>query len=140
MTRWLIVLLGCLALSGCGHTKTGTAEAAFEEAVAAVEAADAEKIESLLAPDFAGDYGREQVLAYAKQWFSRRPDIKITVLKHEKQENPQKPGQATFRSEVVVSSGKGLLPKRSSRVRVDTQWEYVDGRWLLRVAQWSRVR
>lgn len=137
MARWFITVLLILLTTSCASPSPDSPEAAFEDAVQAVETGNLEKLDGLLARDFTGDHSRGQVLAYARQWFSRRPDINVVILKHEKSTSP---GRVTFRSQLMVSSGSGLIPKRSSRVNVDTQWERENGRWVLRVAQVNRFR
>ena len=47
---------------------------------------------------------------------------------------------ATAQFQILVTGGGGLLPDRGQLFAVQTQWQRLDGDWLLSEANWEAVR
>lgn len=133
---WLPVLLVVFSLASCDHAVPGSPGEAFESLITCLETGDAERLDGLLSEDFVGASNRETTMAFARQAFGHRNKMRITILSQDEQDHG---ASATFRTKMLIVSGRGLVPRYSARLQVDTQWKKTKSGWILRVAQWHRI-
>lgn len=136
MCRLLAVFLGLFFLTSCSVSRPGTPEEAFDTLVSSIEEKDIERLDAILAEDFVGDADRVTTMSIAHQAFRRSSTPRIKVLSQEKQDGANR---VTFRTKMLIVSGRGVFPRHSARLQVDTQWQKTDQGWKLRVAQWHRL-
>lgn len=131
------LLLACSLLVGCSAPRQ-PAQEAFDDLVKAVEDSDVETIDGMLAPDFYGELNRQQAMELVKRWVGSPTRIRVSV--HEQGVSGDD-ASATLRTRLTVSAGGGIIPERSAKMMVETQWERrPDGRWHVVVGQWRQLQ
>lgn len=120
-------MVGCRDASPEAQVK-----AAFQRAVAAIEAGDAAGACEVLAPDFSGPEGLDRPSARLYlTGMLRREKVGITVFSDTLE---RKGNRLLQRVEVLVTSRApgGLLPQDAGRRTYELTWEEVKGDWRLR--------
>ena len=137
LTLWAAGLVLACSM-GCSGPDPNSPQAAFESLIQAVEDGNADKMETLLAPDFVGETTRAATVVLAREWLRRDSSRDISIRDFHVREQGN---NATITATVTLTSkGPGIFPRYMSQWHVETQWRRGVGGWKVRVGQWSRIR
>lgn len=140
LVRNVLLVLGSLALVACSSSSPEDAlNEAAERLQASLESRQAGAVARQLHDDFLAQqyYNRQAARQQMLGLFMRYKNVNILVVNRQCQLDAGFNYRGQCTAQVAVTGAQGLIPERLEYYRVSSDWELVEGEWLLHRLDWE---
>ena len=140
LVRNSLFVLGALAMAACSSTSPEDAlNEAAERLQASLQSRQAGAVARQLHDDFLAQqhYNRQAVRQQMLGLFMRYKSVNILVVNRQCQLDTGFNYRGQCTAQVAVTGAQGLIPERLEYYRVSSEWEWVEGEWLLHRLDWE---